>query len=50
MLVHYVHDYCPQRPEEGIQLPELELEIVVSCHMGTIEPEFSGRTASVLNP
>lgn len=26
--------WCPRRPEEGVRAPELELQLVVSCHVG----------------
>jgi hypothetical protein len=31
--VHHVHTWFPQRPEEEVRCPELELEMVVSSHM-----------------
>lgn len=41
---------APQRPEEGVDLPELELQRAVNCHMIVgMEATFPGRTSSVLN-
>ena len=34
MYVHHINAYCPQRPEEDIEFPELELQVVVSCRVG----------------
>lgn len=42
--VHHVYAYCLRKPEEGIGSPGLELELVVSCHMGVgTKPGFSTR-------
>lgn len=31
---HHLHAWCPQRPEEGVRASWLELQMVMSCHVG----------------
>jgi hypothetical protein len=35
MSVHHMHAWYPQRPEEDVGSPDLELQMVMSCPVGT---------------
>lgn len=45
IYVLQVHSWCPGRPEEGVRSPRAEFQMVVSRHVGGIEPQFSRRAA-----
>ncbi|EGV94550.1 hypothetical protein I79_002911 [Cricetulus griseus] len=34
MFVCHVHAWCPQKSEEGVRSLSLELQKIVSCHVG----------------
>lgn len=37
MYVNYIHAWCPWRPEEGVDTLELELRMVMSHYVGTVD-------------
>lgn len=50
MYVHCMNAGCPGKPERVSESPELELQTIVSPHVGAgkIEPQSSSRAASAL--
>lgn len=42
--------YVPQKPEEALDPCELEVQTIVTCHVGVgIKPQFSVRAANALD-
>lgn len=48
MLMQHIFILCSWRPEEGIRCLELDLQMLMSYHLG-IDPKSSGRVASALS-